>query len=135
MLRDKIYIAEIGLSDTDLRLIETAFKSNEQLKKSYVLNLADLSLGADIVMLNIDSVVALEEWDLYEDKGHHAVLINITSDSHKEGDGITVCRPLSMKKIVNAVEVMAAEIKKKAEKAKAEGAQGDKNTDSFRMSA
>lgn len=104
MLNEKTYIAQIGLNDADLRLVETVFKLSAELRESYILNTKDLERGCDIIFLNDDSPGAIATWEALKSKGRAATLIKVTSSSEVSTDGLVLARPLSLKKIMTALE-------------------------------
>ena len=122
MLSDKIAVTQIGLTQTDLRLIETVFKLSTDLAKTYSLNTAELLKAADIVFVNTDEAGSVEQWETIAQTNSHAVPIKVTSNVTADDEHV-LSRPLSLKKIMTALQSVTSTDKAHAtERASKKGA-------------
>ena len=103
MLSDKITVTQIGLTQSDLRLIETVFKLSADLANKYSLNTAELLKTADIVFVNTDQAESVAQWEEIVETNPQATPIRVTS--HPTGNEINeLSRPLSLKKLMSALQ-------------------------------
>ena len=60
--------------------------------------------GSDIVLLNEDSKEAVSSWEGLEDSRNCPTLIKVTSNKEAEENALVLSRPLSLKKLMTALE-------------------------------
>jgi len=107
MLNDKITVNQIGLTQSDLRLIQTVFKLSADLAKKYQLNTDGLLSSADIVFINTDDADSSTEWDKLAQTNKQCTAIKVTSDTGDSSEHV-LTRPLSLKKIMTALQTVTS---------------------------
>lgn len=115
MFNEKILIAQIGLTQTDLRMVQAVFNLSADVKKRFEFHEQELSSAdADIVLVNVDNDMAMQTWrDVHSGK-KRATPIMVTSNVINTDDMVFLSRPLSLKKILSVLESVTTTTKTRA---------------------
>ncbi len=106
MLRDKAVIGYMGLPEREISVIQSIFTLTEKFHDTYELPRSDERRSADVVFVNADEEAQLEAWKQYASENTTAVPIFVSTDGRDFDEGISIKRPLILKKIMDALSTV-----------------------------
>lgn len=109
MLRDKAVIGYLGLPEREISVIQSIFSLTEKFHSTYEIPRADERRSPDVVFVNAEDESQLEAWQQYAAENNTAIPVYVISDARTFEGGITLKRPLVLKKIIDTL----TEVKKR----------------------
>ncbi len=106
MLRDKAVIGYMGLPEREISVIQSIFSLTERFQNTYELPRAGERRSADVVFVNADDETQLEVWNDYARQNSVAIPVYISTDGRPFNHGISLKRPLILKKIIDTLDAV-----------------------------
>lgn len=103
MLRDKAVIGYMGLPDREISVIQSIFTLTEKFHDTYELPREHERRAADVVFVNADDAAQIDAWNRYLNEHSTAIPVFVTTDGRSLDKGITLKRPLILKKIIDTL--------------------------------
>ncbi len=103
MLRDKAVIGYLGLPEREISVIQSIFSLTEKFHTTYELPRPDERRSPDVVFVNAEDESQLAAWKQFAAENRSAIPVYVISDEHTFDDGITIKRPLVLKKIIDTL--------------------------------
>lgn len=106
MLRDKAVIGYMGLPEREISVIQSIFGLTEKFHNTYELPRENEQRSADVVFVNADDAAQIGAWKRFAGQKHTAIPVYVSTDGHSFDDGISLKRPLVLKKIIDTLSAV-----------------------------
>lgn len=108
MLNNRALITHMGLASRDLAVIQSILHLAVSLKDKYELAGAGETRTADVVFVNADDETALQCWQAFSKDNPYVSGVLVTSNDKFEAKGIVLRRPMVLRKLIDALELIAS---------------------------
>lgn len=106
MLRDKAVIGYLGLLKREILVIQSIFTLTEKFHNTYELPRENERRSADVVFVNADDEEQIDAWHQFALKKPSAIPVYISTEGREFNDGLTLKRPLVLKKLIDALTIV-----------------------------
>lgn len=102
-MRDKAVIGYMGLPEREISVIQSIFGLTEKFHNTYELPRENEHRSADVVFVNADDATQLGAWERFSSKKATAIPVYVSTDGRSFEDGVSLKRPLVLKKIIDTL--------------------------------
>lgn len=108
MLRDKAVIGYMGLPKREISVIQSVFYLTEKFHNTYELPRDNERRTPDVVFINADDKEQLDSWNTFCRSHPTAIPVYVSTAGVDFDDGISLKRPLVLKKLIDALVTVKA---------------------------
>ena len=101
---NQIRIGQVGLSENEIKVLKSIFHLTPLLTKNYRLTEPSELDSADIVLVNIDSPLAVKQWDKLEQVNQFASPIALSTNDRTIDGMVSLKSPIQVQHLIGALE-------------------------------